>query len=156
MPVKRLCYARGVRVRVEAGEVQTLKANGRPWDGPGGARVPQGELARFFALDLNGQLERLVATGDAPNPPDVLVRLLVDGRAVLETYPVESFDPSWPDGPEVDLVAGAAVTVEVYDRDLVLHDLIGKLDATVPARPADGRWRLPPFGQVRHLTLRID
>src|SRR5262249_36997862 len=109
--VARIDYTEAtVRVRVESAEVHTLKANGRPWDGPGGSRIASGELARFFALDLNGQLERLVDSGDAPNPPDVTVRLLVDGKTVLETDAVESFDPSWPDGPEVELAAGTALT----------------------------------------------
>jgi hypothetical protein len=144
-----------MRLRVDSAEVHTLKANGRPWDGPGGPRIPAGELAQFFQLDLTGQLERLVAGGDAPNPPDVAVRVLVAGKPVLETYPVESFDPSWPDGPDTDLAPGTPLRIEVRDLDFALHDLIGETTLPLPASAPDGKWSLGPFGQVRKLVLLI-
>ncbi len=145
-----------MRLRVESVEVQTLKANGKPWDGPGSAKLPEADLPRFFALDLTAQLEHLVAHGDAPNPPDVTVRLFVDGKAVLETYAIESFDPTWPDGPSVELQPGTLVTVEVRDLDLALHDRIGELTTRVPERVAGGRWTIGAFGQVRRLALLVE
>ena len=146
-----------MRVRVESAVIQTLKENGRTWDGLSLTRVPKAERARFFSLGLSQQLEQLVASGDAPNPPDVMVRIKVGGKTVLATDAEESFDPVWPkDGPEVELALGTEVYIEVYDLDLVWHDFIGKTTVTVPERPADGLWVLGPFGQVRKLVLRID
>lgn len=145
-----------MRVRVESAEVQTLKPNGRPWDGVW-ARVPKAELDRFFALRLSEQLEWLVASGDVPNPPDVMVRIKVGGKTVLATDAEESFDPVWPkDGPAVELAPGTEVCIEVYDQDFIWHDFMGKTTVTVPERPAEGLWALGPFGQVRKLVLRMD
>lgn len=144
-----------MRLRVESAEVQTLKPNGRPWDGLW-ARIPKSELPQFFALGLSEQLELLVASGDALNPPDVMVRIKVAGKTVLETDAEESFEPVWPkDGPVVELDPGTEVYIEVYDLDFVWHDFMGKTTVKVPERPADGRWTLGPFGQVRKLVLRL-
>lgn len=145
-----------MRLRVESAEVQTLKPNGRPWDGFW-ARVPKAELDRFFALGLREQLEWLAASGDAPNPPDVMVHLKVGEKLVLKTDAEESFDPVWPgDGPAVELTPGTEVHIEVYDQDFIWHDFMGDTTVKVPERPADGRWTLGPFGQVRKLVLRLD
>ena len=148
-----------MRVRVESAEVQTLKPNGKHWDGLGWniRRVPKDELPEFFKLDIGAQLERLVGKGPAPNPPDVMVRIYVNGKKVLETDSEESFDPIWPaDGPEVELDAGTEVRIEVWDEDLIFHDHMGTTTVSVPQRPADGRWTLGPFGQVRWLVLLLD
>lgn len=145
-----------MQLRVESAEVQTLKPNGRPWDGLW-VRIPKAELPSFFALGLSEQLELLVANGDAPNPPDVMVRIKVGGKTVLETDAEESFEPAWPkDGPAVELDPGTEVYIEVYDLDFVWHDFMGKTTVKVPERPAGGIWTLGPFGQVRKLVLRLD
>lgn len=144
-----------MRVRVESAEVQTLKPDGRPWDGFW-KRVPKGELERFFALGVREQLDWLVASGDAPDPPDVFVQLKVGSKTVLKTEAEESFDPAWPeDGPTTELTPGTEVQIEVYDKDFIWHDFIGKTTEKVPELPADGRWTLGPFGQLRKLVLRL-
>ncbi len=145
-----------MRLRVHSAEVQTLKTSGRPWDGFW-VRVPKEELAGFFALSVREQLERLVAGGDAPNPPDVMVRLKVGGKVVLKTPAEESFDPVWAeDGPSVELSPGTELYIEVYDLDFIWHDFMGSTTLKVPERPTDGLWSLEPFGQVRKLVFRLD
>jgi hypothetical protein len=146
-----------MRVRVESAEVQTLMPNGKHWDGWGRPQISKAELPQFFALDINEQLERIVQGGHAPNPPDVMVRIRVGGKLVLETDAEESFDPVWPEeGPEVELAPGTEVRIEVYDQDLIFHDHIGTTVVKVPDKTADGRWTLGPFGQVRQLVLRLE
>lgn len=145
-----------MRLRVKSAEVQTLNPSGGLWEGIG-SRIPKAELPRFFALGLSEQLERLVASGSPPNPPDVMVRLRVAGTIVLETDAEESFEPVWPqDGPEVELEPATEVCIEVYDLDLVWHDVIGKTTVRVPERPTGGLWTLGPFGQVRKLVLYLE
>lgn len=145
-----------MRLRVESAEVQSLKPSGRPWAGFW-VRVPKTELPRFFELGLSEQLEQLVASGHAPNPPEVMVRIKVGRKTVLETDAEKSFEPVWPqDGQKAELDPGTEVYIEVYDLNLVWHDLMGKTTVKVPERPADGRWALGPFGQVRKLVLRVD
>lgn len=153
-----------MRIVIESAEVATLKADGSPWDGPGGPRLPAGELAAFFALDLTGQLDRLVATGSPPTPPDVFVRVwAIDGdkkeELVLETGDAKSFDPRWRGDPdaeeELGLAPGARLRVRVLDRDVLFDDVIGETVVTLPGR-GEGRIVVPPFGQVRSLALRIE
>ena len=146
-----------MRIRVDTAEVHTLHDDGRHWDNLGSAPIPKEELGAFFALSLSHQLERLAAVGDVPNPPDVSVRLWVDGQMVLETNAHESFDPAWGlDEPTVDLAPGTQVRVDVEDLDLAFHDQIGEITVTVPEQTADGHWVLGPFGQVRRLVLRCE
>jgi hypothetical protein len=143
-----------MRIRVESAEVATLKRDGRPWDGPERQRIAKEELAAFFALSLTRQLERLVATGAMPNPPDVFVRLYAGERLLLETTDDESFEPRWQDAiAEAD--GATPLRIEVWDRDLLFHDLIGATTAA-PAPASDGRWQLGPFDQVRLLRLRVE
>lgn len=144
-----------MRIRVGSAEVQTLHDDGRHWDNLGSAPIPKEDLGEFFVLSLSKQLERLVAIGDVPNPPDVTVRFIVNGQTLLETHAIESFDPEWPeDDHAVDLVPGTEVCIEVEDLDLLFHDHIGRIAASVPEQPASGYWTLGPFGQVRRLVLR--
>src|SRR5262245_51058781 len=75
-----------MKIAVESVEVATLKSDGRSWDGPSAAaRVPRDQLAEFFALDLDGQLGRLVQAGPAPTPPDLMVRVFSGDTLLLET-----------------------------------------------------------------------
>jgi len=147
-----------MRIRVESAEVHTLHDDGRHWDNLGSAPIPKEELAAFFALSLSKQLERLAALGDVPNPPDVSVRFWIGDKLILETHAHESFDPEWSEEEEaiVDLPPGTQLRVDVEDLDLAFHDQIGEITVTVPEQPADGRWILGPFGQVRSLVLRCD
>ena len=147
-----------MRLAIESVEVATLKEDGSPWDGPGGPRLSRADLPAFFSLDLTGQLERLVATGEAPTPPDVFVRLYAAGKLVLETRAEKSLDPHWRAQPDehFDLAPGTAVKIQVWDEDVVFNDLIGETSLPLPDRPPDdGRWSLEPFGQVRRLFLRV-
>lgn len=144
-----------MRLRVESAEVQSLKPSGRPWDGLW-VRIPKAERPHFFALGLSEQLEQLVASGYAPKPPEVMVRIKIGGKTVLQTDAEESFDPVWPQGgPELELDPGTELSIEVYDEDFLWNDFMGKTTATAPARPPDGRWTLGPFGQVRKLVLHL-
>lgn len=149
-----------MRISVVSAEVATLKRDGRPWDGAGGSRLPEGDLPAFFALDLTGQLERLITVGEAPNPPEVFVRLRCGGALLLETPDEESFEPSWREDAEdaASLISPGELTVEVWDRDVMFHDLIGRLTLALPSPGAlgsDGLWVLGPFDQVRRLVLRL-
>ena len=146
-----------MKLSVESVEVATLKANGQPWDGPGGPRLPADQLAAFFARDLDAQLAQLVQAGAAPVPPDLFLRVFVHNEQVIETTDQKSFDAEWPaDEGTVEVKAGAPLTIEVWDRDLMFDDLVGKLEVAVPAAaPAGGRWVLPGFDQVRRLVLRL-
>ena len=147
-----------MRIGVLAAEVATLSAEGKPWDGPGGPRVRKPDLAAFFALDLDGQLGQLAAEGNPPVPPDVFVRIYAGDEVIAETADQKSFDPEWDldDDNTAELAPGAAIRVEVWDRDVLFHDEIGKLEATVPELvPAGGRWVLGPFGQVRRVVLHL-
>jgi hypothetical protein len=146
-----------MRLRVESAEVQTLQANGKHWDNVGSASIPKEELQGFFSLSLSKQLERLAALGDMPNPPDVMVRIILGDQLVLETNAEESFDPVWPtDEAALEIAPGQQVRIEVYDLDLAFHDLIGITDVSVPEQLVDGCWSLSPFGQVRKLVFRCD
>ena len=150
-------------ITVESAEVATLKPDGRPWDGPGGPRLPAEELASFFAQPLTGQLERLVALGGAPTPPDVFVRILSVGERdpFLESGDQKSFDPRYATDPaasaSVDLGPGDRIRLRVLDRDVLFDDLIGEVEVPIPERPAGGSSHvIGPFGQVRRLVLRFD
>lgn len=144
-----------MRIRVKSAEVQTLHDDGRHWDNLGKAPIPQDELAGFFALGLSQQLERLASVGDIPNPPDVAVRFIIDGKIVLETHAHESFDPHWTDEeePPIEIEAGTSLRIEIEDLDLAFHDHIGDTTVTVPEQLTDGQWIMGPFGQVRRLVL---
>jgi hypothetical protein len=145
-----------MRIAVDSVEVQTLKPDGRPWDGPGGPRIPHGELASFFQLDLTRQLDRLVEDGPPPTPPDLIVRVYAGKELLLQTTAVKSFDPRYSDAPaECAVAAGATVKIEVWDEDVMFDDNVGTTSVAIPAAPADGKWVLGPFGQVRRLTLRL-
>lgn len=144
-----------MKIAVESVEVATLKPDGRPWDGPGGALIPREELEAFFALDLDGQLGRLIADGPPPPPPDLSVRLMVGEAILLETEEVKGFDAEWTDGESVEVAAGATLRIEVWDKDVVFHDLIGRTEIGAPANEGSGRWVLSAFGQVRRLVLRL-
>ena len=149
-----------MKIAVESVEVATLKADGRPWDGPGRARVPQAELEAFFALDLDGQLARLVTEGAAPTPPDLFVRVFAGAALeglIVETGEQKGFDAEWDgegDAAVGEIEGGARLRLEVWDRDVLFHDLIGSIEATAPERP-EGRWEVGAFGQVRRLVLRL-
>lgn len=145
-----------MKLSVESVEVATLKANGQPWDGPGGARIPADQLAAFFAKDLDAQLAELVQGGAAPVPPDLFLRVFASNAQIIETDDQKSFDVEWPaDDATAEVQAGAPLTVEVWDRDLMFDDLVGKIDVTVPASVPGGRWVLGGFGQVRRLVMRL-
>jgi hypothetical protein len=148
-----------VRVAIESAEVATLKHDGRPWDGPGGPRVPVGELPDFFALDIGKQLEWLVQAGSAPTPPDVFVRLLADGQPLLDTDACKSFDPRWEVASQrrVNLIPASPLQIQVWDRDVLFDDLIGEITISLPEEGGPiGRWEVRPFGQVRKLFLHIE
>jgi hypothetical protein len=148
-----------VRVAIESAEIATLKADGRPWDGPGGPRVPARDLPGFFALDVGKQLDVLVQSGSAPTPPDVFVRLLADGQPLLDTETRKTFDPKWDPATQrrVNLIPVSPLTIQVWDRDVVFDDLIGEITISLPDGPGtDGRWEVKPFGQVRRLILHIE
>lgn len=144
-----------MKIAVESVEVATLKADGRAWDGPGGARVPADQLASFFALDLDGQLGRLVREGSAPVPPDLVVQIYSGDRLLLETDEQKGFDAEWMDGEAAEVEPGDPLRIEVWDRDVIFHDLIGRTDLGAPASGGNGRWVLGGFGQVRRLVLRL-
>ena len=144
-----------MRIAVESVEVATLKPDGRPWDGPGGALIPREELAAFFALDLDGQLGRLIAHGPPPPPPDLTVKLLSGEAVLLETSEQKGFDAEWRDLEAVDVAPGAPLRIEVWDKDVVFHDLIGRTDIAAPVNDGSGRWVVGAFGQVRRLVLRL-
>jgi hypothetical protein len=146
-----------MRMVVESAEVATLKADGRPWDGPGCPALPQRELAAHFALDLTAQLERLVTVAGAPTPPDVFVRVHVGADRILETRDQKSFDPTFRprEGDELPALPppGTELRVEVWDRDVLFNDLIGEVRVLVPDEFPNGRWRIGPFGQVRAVVI---
>lgn len=145
-----------MRIAIESAEIATLKSDGRTWDGPSGPRIPKAKLEAFFALDLHAQLDRLVDTGEMPNPPDVFVRLYQADRLLLESGTQESYEPVWKEtATEVAARVGEAMKIEVWDRDLLFHDLIGETMVFLPAPVGDGRWWIAPFGQVRRLILRL-
>jgi hypothetical protein len=143
-----------MRISVESAEVATLKEDGHPWDGMGRARLPAKELRAFFAQDLTAQLERLVATGEPPPPPDVFVRLFDGDQPFFETEPQKTFEPHWGEGAcvDVELSPGASLRVQVWDHDVMFHDLIGETTVALPTGPT---LALGPFGQVRRLVLRF-
>ena len=149
-----------IRIAVDSAEVATLKPDGRPWDGPGRSRIPQAELASFFAASLDDQLDRLAQDGEPPVPPDVFVRLFADEDLVLETHDEKSFDPRWEgaDREVVELPDWVKLKMQVWDRDVLFDDLIGETKAEIPearGRGKEWRWELGPFGQVRKLVLQI-
>ena len=146
-----------MRIAVFAAEVATLQANGKPWDGPGGPRLPAAELPAFFALDLNGQLERLVRTGEPPVPPDVYVRIYRGKEMILETHEEKGFEVRWvPDrDDEVEVKPGETLRIVLADRDVMFDDRIGETTVIVPADCPDRRWRIGSFDQARWLQLRV-
>jgi hypothetical protein len=147
-----------MRVWVESLEVATLKPDGRPWDGPGGPRLRGAELQAFFGLDLTHQLEQLVLGGSAPTPPDAYVRIYAGGQPVVQTPPQKSFEARWDDAhaAEAALPEGTQLRVQVWDEDVLFHDLVGETTTTVPRlEPTGDRMALLPFGQVRKLVLRF-
>jgi hypothetical protein len=148
-----------MRLSVDSVEVATLKATGHEWDGPGGPRIPAIQLSAFFAQDLDTQLGQLVRSGSAPTPPDLFVRVFAGGELVIETAEQKGFDADWSseDGPaaHAEIEVGAPLRIEVWDRDVMFHDLVGITDGKMPASAEGGRWVLGGFGQVRRLVLRL-
>lgn len=150
-----------MKISVVSVEVATLKTSGHHWDGPGGPRVAPRNLSNFFRKDLDAQLGHLVETGPAPVPPDLFVRLFVDNEQVVETRDQKGFDAEWTEDDGVaEVQPGAPLVIEVWDRDLMFDDLVGRIDVQVPASPAsaelvEGRWEITSFGQVRKLVLRL-
>jgi len=145
-----------MKLSVDSVEVATLKATGHEWDGPGGPRIPAAQLAAFFAQDLDAQLGQLVRSGSAPTPPDLFVRVFAGGELVIETPDQKGFDAEWG-GEErsAEVEVGAPLRLEVWDRDVMFHDLIGITDGKMPASADGGRWVVAGFGQVRRLVLRL-
>ena len=144
-----------MKIAVESVEVATLKVDGRWWDGPGRSAIPKAELSAFFALDLDGQLGRLVQLGPAPVPPDLYVRVFVGDQLLIETDEQKTFDAEWPESEAHEIASGAQILVEVWDGDIVFDDLVGTTKLTVPAQVDGGLWLVPPFGQVRRLVLKV-
>jgi hypothetical protein len=146
-----------MKLSVEAVEVATLKATGHEWDGPGGPRVPAGELTAFFERELDDQLGRLVRSGSLPTPPDLFVRVYAADDLVIETPEQKGFDAEWgpDDAASAEIEVGAQLRLEVWDRDVIFHDLVGRTDTKMLASADGGRWVVEGFGQVRRLVLRL-